>query len=158
MTTVVQPCFWSAAPLHRRPKPVVKTPTVCESNRWFIIRSMAHDWTPEEDALLGTATDRAIAAHVGVPPEEVRARRRALGIAAYSPHRPDATLIAVDGTKIRARREALGLTRFALAGRDTALAAHLGMLEKGTVRRVTLKTLRRLCALLQCAPTDSLSI
>ena len=109
-------------------------------------------WTPETEKLLGAMSDGQVATLSGQSRAYVAQRRRSLGIPAFSPPRPDGTLIRVDAQKIRARREALGLTRFALAGHNTALAAHLGMLENGAVRSVTPKTLRRLCKLLRCTP------
>lgn len=45
--------------------------------------SVRPDWTPNEDALLGTDRDRAVAQKVGRTIAAVRQRRQALGIPAY---------------------------------------------------------------------------
>jgi DNA-binding Xre family transcriptional regulator len=108
-------------------------------------------WTKKHEALLGTMPDGEVARIVGIPKYRVAERRQALGIATW--RRKDASgVIAIDAAKIKARREALGVNRFQLAGHNTALAAHLGMLEAGTVRGVRAKTLEKLCELLRCEP------
>lgn len=46
---------------------------------------MPHDWSPEEDALLGVMPDREVARRIGVSAEITRNRRLKLGIPAYRP-------------------------------------------------------------------------
>jgi DNA-binding Xre family transcriptional regulator len=84
----------------------------------------------------------------------VAQRRRKLGIPALKAPSQGGELIAVDAAKIKALREAQGLTRFALAGKDTSLAAHLGLIESRQVKRVRAETLEKLCRLLKCRPGE----
>ncbi len=44
-------------------------------------------WTPERDALLGTASDQKIANQLGIPMHQVAYRRKSLEIPAANPHR-----------------------------------------------------------------------
>ena len=88
-----------------------------------------HKWTKAEDALLGTNSDRRVAAEIGVTPGQVAIRRRKLGIPA---HGKDVTIrwtkkrIAVLGTEpdhvfaglwnvpqslVREKRESLGISK-----------------------------------------------
>ncbi|MTK12667.1 MAG: hypothetical protein F8N39_11460 [Clostridiaceae bacterium] len=48
----------------------------------------ARDWTPEEDAQLGTAPDRVVADRLGRPINGVRCRRQELRIGAYKARTP----------------------------------------------------------------------
>ena len=61
------------------------------------------NWTPEEDALLGTMTDAKVAVKVGRTPKDVAGRRYRIGVAAFPDeglmdHSLHTILIRRDGT------------------------------------------------------------
>lgn len=69
-------------------------------------------WTPQMDALLGTATDRAVAARLGLPPAAVTGRRTRLRIAAYGVVVWPARVLALLGTVPDARvAERMGVSQ-----------------------------------------------
>ena len=55
-----------------------------------------HNWTQEEDALLGKVSDGEAARQIGLAPLTILLRRRELGIAAYKPQRRIKTWGAVE--------------------------------------------------------------
>ncbi|HEX9046774.1 MAG TPA: hypothetical protein VF988_07090, partial [Verrucomicrobiae bacterium] len=90
---------------------------------------LLHQWTPEEDALLGTLTDGEVAARLGLTIPAVAHRRRRLGRAVRFAHRrpwtpeEDALLGTASDTAIAAqldraiatvcmRRQKLGIPNF----------------------------------------------
>lgn len=96
------------------------------------IATMAPDWSPSEDALLGTDTDEAIARRLGRSQNSVMIRRRALGIPAAIasrgrrgewtdaalallgkvPDRVVAARVGVSVTAVFSKRRTLGIPAF----------------------------------------------
>jgi hypothetical protein len=61
------------------------------------LRGTSRIWTPEQDAALGTASDRELAIRFGRKKMAVRERRRRLGIPAVLPMTPSRDWTAADG-------------------------------------------------------------
>lgn len=116
-------------------------------------------WTPEDDAQLGTAIDREVAALLGRSAHQVRLRRCFLEIPPFNPmkgkcHRDNPDLMTLDTSQLRPRRMALGLTQAQVAGRVPMHANDYSMLEVGNRWRIYRTRLENLAKALECKPED----
>jgi transcriptional regulator with XRE-family HTH domain len=113
---------------------------------------------PEEDALLGTMSDDAVARRIGRLASAVTKRRLKLGIPPYDENVWRVRrhcFYEIDGGKILARRIALGISQRE-AGRRSGIGPHyFGNLERG-LRHPSPLTLQRLARGLECQPEDLL--
>jgi len=113
-------------------------------------------WLPQEEALLGTMPDAALARQLGLAPHTVAVRRRGRGIAAFHQklwQQRSETLVQQTPEKLRARREELGLTQEQVAQRAGTTPDYYSRLERG-LHRVRPQTLARLAQALQCCPGE----
>jgi len=118
--------------------------------------TLVRQWTPEEEALLGSMPDPELAGHLKRPVMRVGTRRRQLGIPAFDPRgwsqQRHARLIPISRAKLRARRFALGLTQEQVSQRS-GLTSYED-LEAGRRWRVQPVTLDHLTQALQCQAVD----
>lgn len=114
-------------------------------------------WTPEQDALLGTMSDRAAAQMVGCSVEAIGLRRRHLKIPVFADryaHSVSKTVArSVFAEKIRTRRLELDLTQKVVAQRAQLDSSYYSEIEAGR-RRMKPSSLTRLAKALECEPDD----
>ena len=111
-----------------------------ERGNW--LRPDTVPWTPEQDALLGTAPDAEVARRLGRSLGAVYSRRHNLGIASH--------LVRIDGRALRRLRLKAGLSQAALAKLAGVHRAKPGGLEIGRERSVARDALARMAAALGC--------
>ena len=103
-------------------------------------------WTPEQDALLGTARDADVAKRLGRSVSAVYSRRHVLKVAGF--------LVPVDRHRLQRLREAAGLSMVELARRAGVHTAKPHALESGRERSLARDALQRTAAVLGCEPGE----
>jgi hypothetical protein len=128
-------------------------------------RTRKRQWTPGEDALLGTMPDPDLARRIGCSDRTVKLRRRELGVAPFivspaaaaSLKASAARLRRFSPEKMRARRLKLGLFQTQAAARcGWKTSAMYQRLEAGLQRRATPQVLDRVARALECRVKDLL--
>jgi len=129
-------------------------------------RTRKRHWTADEDTMLGTVTDLALAERLRYHSATVALRRRELGILPFvASSLTAAALKAVERTlteyspaKLVARRLQLGLFQTQVAERaGWKTAAGYARLERGTRSRATPAVLARVAVVLDCRVEDLLT-
>ncbi len=134
--------------------PVFRTKLSRSRRRQKIPPAKGRHWTSQEEALLGTMTDRTLAERLQCPTHVVLSRRQTLGIAPFGRRSPQKNKVAVSPGKLLARRLILRLSQRAIAKR--AGLPSYGLLERTVHRYAPMATVRRLAAALECQPEDIL--
>lgn len=114
-------------------------------------------WTKEEEALLGTMADPAVAVKLGRTLKAVGMWRRKLGIPAFNNRQSQYATnktFSIDADKLMARRLELRLSQKAVAKRAQMDPTHLSQLESGYWRHMKPDTMKRLSRVLKCQPLD----
>ena len=109
-----------------------------------------HEFTPQQDELLGTKLDTHIARMTGIPLANVRQRRRYLKIPAF---RPYGVMVEISAEKLKARRTAVGLLPKDMVSKETQTGAYR-QLERGYYKLVLLGRLEKFAQILQCSVSD----
>ena len=114
-------------------------------------------WTPEEEALLGTMPDPAVAEKLGRPLKTVGMWRRRIGIPAFNTRQSQyagKSTIPISADKLMERRLELNVSQKTIAKRAKMDPTHLSQLETGFWRRMRPETMKRLAKALRCEISD----
>lgn len=114
-------------------------------------------WQPEEEALLGTMPDPAVAVKLGRSLKSVAMWRRRLNIPAFSARQDrgnNRKTVSLAADKLKAQRLKLRLSQKDVAARAGVNPAHLSQMETGFWRRTRPETLQRLAQALECQTSD----
>ncbi|MBI5725557.1 MAG: helix-turn-helix transcriptional regulator [Planctomycetes bacterium] len=145
---------WEKA-IRKASDPVMRTRQARRRRRLGLpARKNVRQWTPQEDALLGTMKDRQLGQKLGCTVAVIARRRLSLGIPPFRKTNFHVGLPTISPAKLWARRKALRLNQATVAKRSGI--SQYSNLELGIQRHLPPETIERLAIALCCRKEDIL--